>query len=105
MSSNKQGLKIQSGGMFGAAVIWGTWVLILRNVTLPGYFVTIITSFTGFLGLLIYALVTGKKTSLLLILGNKKLLRLIAVVAFLEAAQAALFMVAFQLAILNGGSV
>lgn len=105
MNSSKNGLKIQSGGMFGASAIWGTWVLILHYVTLPGYFVTIITSFTGFLALFVYTLSAGKKTSLFLVLKNKKLLRLIAIVAFLEAAQAALFMVAFQLAILNGGSV
>jgi drug/metabolite transporter (DMT)-like permease len=105
MDLNKQKISIQSGGMFAAAMIWGTWVLILQNVTLPAYFVTIITSFAGFLGLLIYTLITGRKTSFLEILRNKKLLRLIVIVAFLEAAQGVFFMVAFKLAILNGGSV
>jgi len=105
MSSNKSGLKIQSGGAFGASMIFGTWVLILRGVTLPGYFVTIITSFTGFLGLLIYAIITGKKSSFLNVLKHKKLIRLIALVALFEAVQKALFVLAFQLAILNGGSV
>jgi drug/metabolite transporter (DMT)-like permease len=105
MVSNKQELKIQSGGAFGASIIFGTWVLILRNVTLPGYFVTIVTSFTGFLGLLVYAIVSGKKSSLLNVLKHKKLIRLIVLVALFEAVQNALFMIAFQLAILNGGSV
>src|SRR4051812_44496281 len=98
MQEKKLKLKIQSGGMFGAAAIWGTWVLILRNISLPGYLVTAVTSFTGFLGLLVYSLITGKKFSFLEVLKNKKLFRLIAIVAFLEAAQNALFMAAFKLA-------
>lgn len=98
-------MKLQSTGMFAAAMIWGTWVLILSGVSLPGYFVTAITSFTGFLGLLAYVFATKKGDSLFAILRNRKLLQLIVAVALLEAVQNALFLIAFKLAISGGGSV
>lgn len=104
MSSTNQ-RSVGSLGMFGAAVIWGTWVLVLNGVTLPGFFVTAITSFTGFLGLFIYIILTNKNKKLFLILKNPKLLKIIALIAVLEAIQNALFMVAFSLAIKDGGSV
>lgn len=91
--------------MFGAALIWGTWVLVLSGISLPGYFVTAITSFTGFLGLLAYILFTKGGGSLSKILKNRRLLRLTALVALLEAGQNALLMVAFMLAISGGGSI
>lgn len=98
-------MKLQSTGMFAAATIWGTWVLVLSGISLPGYFVTAITSFTGFLALLIYVFATKNQTSFAAIIRNPKLLRLTALVAFLEAVQNALLMVAFMLAISGGGSV
>jgi drug/metabolite transporter (DMT)-like permease len=98
-------MKLQGAGMFAAAVIWGTWVLVLSNVTLPGFFVTAITSATGFLGLLFVVLIRGQKQSFMDVLSSKTLRKYILVVAFLEAFQNALFMVAFTLAIEGGGSV
>src|SRR3989344_1425708 len=98
-------MKLQSMGMFLATILWGTWVLVLTGVTLPGYFVTAITSFTGFLGLVVYIFVTKQNKSFLSVTKNRKLFKLIALVAFLEASQNALFMIAFKLAIVGGGSV
>ncbi len=98
-------MKLQSKGMYGAAIIWGTWVLVLSGITLPGYFVTAITSFTGFLGLLIYVAITKNAVSFKKVFKHPKLLRLTAIVAFLEAAQNALFMVAFILAVSGGGTI
>lgn len=98
-------MKLQSAGMFGAAMIWGTWVLVLSGISLPGYFVTAITSLTGFIGLLVYVLLRRNGKSLRDVIRNTRLLRLIIIVAILEAAQNALFMMAFKLAIVGGGSV
>lgn len=91
--------------MYGAAIIWGTWVLVLSNVSLPGYFITAITSLTGFVGLLAYVLWKKSQKSLLTVLKSRKLLKLTALVAFFEAAQNALFMAAFLLAVAGGGSI
>ena len=91
--------------MFLAAGIWGTWVIILKGVTLPGFFVTAITSLTGSLALLIVILLSGKWQDFLQTIKAKSLWRLIIVVAFLAALQNALLMVSFKLAIAGGGSV
>ena len=91
--------------MFAASMIWGTWVIILKGTTLPGFFITAVTSFTGFLGLLFYIIMTGRKKSLLSVIKIPSLLKLIALVALLEATQNAFFLAAFSLAIKDGGSV
>lgn len=105
MSLANQQIKLQGLGMFGAAVIWGTWVLVLNGVTLPGFFVTAITSFTGFLGLFVFIFLSNKQKLFYSIPKNRSLFKLIALVALLEAFQNALFMGAFTLAIQDGGSV
>ncbi len=92
-------------GMFSAALIWGTWVLVLTGVTLPGFFVTTITSFTGFLALFIYINVSGKQRSFREVIKSPRLFCFIMGNAFLEAGQNTLFMIALQLAIASGGSV
>ncbi len=91
--------------MFASAMIWGTWVLVLSGNSLPGFFVTAITSFTGFLCLLVYILITRKQKLFLEAFRIPSLMKFVALIAFLEAIQNALFMVAFSLAIKDGGSV
>ncbi|MFH1367075.1 MAG: DMT family transporter [Patescibacteria group bacterium] len=101
----KNEFKIQSLGMFLAAGIWGTWVIILKGITLPGFFVTAITSLTGSLVLFIIILISGQWPDFVQTIKAKSLWRLIITVAFLAALQNALFMASFKLAIADGGSV
>lgn len=105
MPQQNQQIKLRGLGMFAASMIWGTWVLVLKDISLPGFFITITTSFTGFLGLLVFIFATGRKKSFLSIIKIPDLLKLIAGVAFLEAIQNAFYMAALLLAIKDGGSV
>jgi drug/metabolite transporter (DMT)-like permease len=92
-------------GMFAAAAIWGTWVLILARVTLPGAFVPPITTASGALILLALVWLSGGLPAFRSILRDRAFVRTIARVALLEVIQNTLFIIAFSLAIRDGGSV
>ena len=92
-------------GMFAAATIWGTWVIILAQWTLPGIFVTPITSLTSALGLGTLVLLSSSVGPLLVVLRDRAFTRLVAQTALLEVIQNTLFIVSFSLAIRDGGSV
>lgn len=92
-------------GMFAAASIWGTWVLILAQVTLPGIFVTPIATTTGALFLLALVIAGGSLPAFLNMIRDRQFVGLIARVALLEVIQFTLFIVSFSMAIQDGGSV
>jgi drug/metabolite transporter (DMT)-like permease len=92
-------------GMVAAAAIWGTWVLILSLVSLPGIYVTPTAYFTSSLGLLILILVTRNLPLFLRGLRDTTFMRQVALAALLEAIQFTMFIVAFSLAIASGSSV
>ncbi len=98
-------MNLQAKGAYASAIIWGTWVLVLTGVDLPGYWVTAITSLTGFLALFVYILLIKGTASFRDVLHQPRLLKLILLVAFLEAANNALFMAAMLVAIAGEGSI
>lgn len=97
---------MNSIGMWLAASIWGTWVLVLSNVkNVPGFYVTAFTSLSGFFALFIYILFTKQVKGLKQIFTFKNLLKIIFVVALFEGLQNALFMITLTTTAREGGSI
>ena len=92
-------------GMMTAAFIWGTWVIILAQVSLPGIMITPITYLSGGLALLALIATSGNLSPFLRGLRDRPLMVMIAQAAFLETIQYTLFIVAFDMAIHEGSAV
>ena len=97
----------QSGvvGMVTAASIWGSWVLFLAPLTLPGIFVTPVTSLSGALVLLTLVVASGGFSTFTRMIRDRQFVGMIGRVALLEVMQNTMFIVSFSLAIQDGGSV
>lgn len=91
--------------MFGAATIWGTWVLVLAVVSLPSIYILPITFTTSAIGLSIYVLTSARRNEFFRIFADKPFTRLLIWVALLEVTQSSLFLISFSIAIDDGGSV
>lgn len=97
----------QSGvlSMFGAATIWGTWVLIISAVTLPGIYILPVTFTSSAIALTVFALVSHRFDALMQILRNRDFMRLVLWVGLFEITQSSLYFVSYSMAIQDGGSV
>lgn len=91
--------------MFGSATIWGTWILIISSVSLPSIYILPITFTSTAIALSLYIILRGHQSSLIRIFLNRKFLRLILWVGFLEVLQSSLYIVSYSIAIQDGGSV
>lgn len=91
--------------MFAAASIWGTWVIFLSLITLPGIYITPITFVTAGFTLLLYVLLSPTRQAFFQVIGNRPFLRQLAIVALMETFQTSLFIISFSLAVNDGGSV
>jgi len=91
--------------MFGSATIWGTWVMVLAVISLPGIYVLPITFTSSAIALFIYVLTTARRQSFTHISQYPRFMRLIIWVALLEAVQSSLYLVSYSIAIQDGGSV
>lgn len=79
--------------------------MVLAVTTLPGIYVLPITFTASAFVMLTYVMTSSRRSSFLKIYQNKPFVRLIIWVALLEAVQSSLFIVAFSIAIQDGGSV
>ena len=91
--------------MFGAATIWGMWVLVISAVTLPSIYILPLTFTASAIALSVFVLVSKKTDALLRIFQNREFMRLLLWVGVLEVTQSSLYIVSYSIAIQDGGSV
>ena len=91
--------------MFGAATIWGTWVLILSFIELPSIYIVAITFVVATIALMLFVLMSHKFGALMTIFQNRDFRRLLMLVGSLEVIQTSLYIVSFSIAIQDGGAV
>ncbi len=100
-------LRNQSGifSMFGAASLWGMWVLIIAAVSLPSIYILPITFTSSAIAFSVFVVVSRRTPALLEIFRNREFRRLLIWVGVLEVAQSSLYIVSYSIAIQDGGSV
>ena len=91
--------------MFGAASIWGTWVVILSRITLSPVYVTPIIFTVAAVGMTTLTLITRKTTKLSAIVRDQSFLQIVLRADVLEVIQTSAYLIAFSFAIDDGGSV
>jgi drug/metabolite transporter (DMT)-like permease len=96
--------QVQGIGMFAAASIWGTWVLALKPITVPGYILTCVTCLTGALALIAGLALQRRAGGFFTTLRDQELRRYIFITAFWGTLTNIFVMVSLQLAIESGGS-
>jgi drug/metabolite transporter (DMT)-like permease len=100
--------KLQNRGvlaMFGAASIWGTWVLILSFVSLPSIYILPISFTSSSIMMLSVVMYSSRRQAFLEIFKNRKFARLLVWVAVMEVTQTSLYLISYSIAIQDGGSV
>lgn len=108
VKSPTQHAKIQNRGvlaMFGAASIWGTWVLVISSVSLPTIYILPITFMSSAIIMLSYVLSSVRRQIFFAIFSNRKFTRLLLWVALMEVTQSSLYLISYSIAIQDGGSV
>gem|GEM_PF-2122885 len=91
--------------MFGAASIWGTWVLILSSVSLPSIYILPISFTSSSIMMLTYVMFSARRKAFFEIFKNRKFSRLLVWVAVMEVTQTSLYLISYSIAIQDGGSV
>jgi drug/metabolite transporter (DMT)-like permease len=91
--------------MFGAASIWGTWVLVLSNISLPSIYIMPIAFVSSAILLSSYVMSTAHRHNFYQLFENHKFIRLLVWVALLEVTQTSLYIISYSIAIQDGGSV
>jgi len=91
--------------MFGAATIWGTWVLVISAVTLPSIYILPLTFTSSAVALSLFVLLSKRFEALRDIFRNRAFIRLLVWVGVLEVIQSSLYIVSYSIAIQDGGSV
>jgi len=100
--------KLQNRGvlaMFGAASIWGTWVLILSTVSLPSIYILPISFTSSSIVMLSVVMYSSRRQAFFKIFKNRKFARLLVWVAVMEVTQTSLYLISYSIAIQDGGSV
>ena len=91
--------------MFGAASIWGTWVLMLAYISIPSIYILPITFTSSALALSTFVLTSSRRNAFFVIFKNRAFMRLLAWVVLLEITQTSLYFVSYTMAIRDGASV
>ena len=91
--------------MFGAASIWGTWVLILSSISLPSIYILPIAFMSSSIVMLTYVLSSARRQAFFDIFKNRKFARFLIWVAVMEVTQTSLYLISYSIAIQDGGSV
>ncbi len=91
--------------MFGAASIWGTWVLILSAVSLPSIYILPISFTSSAIMMLSVVMYSSRRQAFFEIFKNRKFARLLVWVAVMEVTQTSLYLISYSIAIQDGGSV
>ena len=94
--------------MYGATMIWGTWVLVLNATQLHGIYTLFsvgLPTFTGCFALILWLYFTGQITEFTSLFRQWKLARWVVLVGLIEVVQGTLHLSAMQMAIRDGGSM
>lgn len=91
--------------MFGAASIWGTWVLVLSTVNLPSIYILPISFTSSAIIMISYVMSSARRHLFFELFQNHKFARLLVWVALMEVIQTSMYLISYSIAIQDGGSV